>query len=259
MERQNKLIGSLLPLSTLNSNIFSVRNLGVQCIAKIFTWPFDLAEYGLGVTYSTSYGCIHFVYDATLSTIGIEHGFLPEALPAPNSFILKPLPGSDRNLPLYAWIICCNLCWSSSVDMLSAPVPIVLDTTLRDLYTCEGGDEDITLVFVIPVAETQTSAGIPLSMKFTYQTPAYPTKNGDLLAREHLQLMPQAFAFMAGKMPLFMFDLNQDAKEFCVLNSESRRPHQADAYDVFDQFTPLQRPELTFVEKPSDIKLGQDS
>ncbi|MCJ1347281.1 hypothetical protein MMC31_005503 [Peltigera leucophlebia] len=143
--------------------------------------------------------------------------------------------------------------------MLSAPVPIVLDTTLRDLYTCEGGDEDITLVFVIPAVEAQTSAGIPLSMKFTYQTPAYPTKNGDLLAREHLQLMPQAFAFMAGKMPLVMFDLNQDAKEFRVLNSESRRPHQADAYDVFDQLTPLQRPELTFVEKPSDIKLGQDS
>ncbi|MCJ1346140.1 hypothetical protein MMC31_004353, partial [Peltigera leucophlebia] len=68
-----------------------------------------------------------------------------------------------------------------------------------------------------------------------------------------------AFAFMAGKMPLVIFDLNKDAEEFRVFNSESRRPHQADAYDVFDQLTPLQRPELTFVEKPSDIKLGQDS
>ncbi len=143
--------------------------------------------------------------------------------------------------------------------MLSTPIPIVLDTTLRDLYTCEGGDEDITLVFVIPPTDVQTAAGIPLSKKFTYQSPVYPTIDGDLMAREFLQLIPQAFAFMAGKMPLVMFDLNQDAEEFRVLNSESRRPHQADAYHVFDQLTPLQRLELTFVEKPSDIKFGQDS
>lgn len=143
--------------------------------------------------------------------------------------------------------------------MLSAPIPIVLDTTLRDLYTCEGGDEDITLVFAIPATDVQPAAGIPLSKKFTYQYPVYPTIDGDSMAREYSQLMPQAFAFTAGKMPLVMFDPNQDAEEFRVLNSESRRPHQADAYHVFDQLTPLQRPELTFVEKPSDIKFGPDS
>lgn len=143
--------------------------------------------------------------------------------------------------------------------MLSAPIPIVLDTTLRDLYTCDGGGEDITLVFVVPATDVQTTAGIPLSKKYTYQSSFYPTIDGDLMARELLQLIPQAFAFTAGKMPLVMFDLNQDAEEFRVLNSESRRPHQADAYHVFDQLTPLQRPEITFVEKPSDIKFGQDS
>ncbi|MCJ1349733.1 hypothetical protein MMC31_007974 [Peltigera leucophlebia] len=143
--------------------------------------------------------------------------------------------------------------------MLSAPVPIVLDTTLRDLYNCEGGGEDITLAFVVPTADIQMAAGIPLSKKFTYQSPVHPTKDGDLLARRYLQLVPQAFAFMAGKMPLVMFDLDQNVEELRVLNSQFRRPHQADAYYVFDQLTPLQRPELTFVEKPSDIKFGQDS
>lgn len=142
--------------------------------------------------------------------------------------------------------------------MLSAPIPIVLDMTLRDLYTCEGGDEDITLVYVIP-ADVQTAAGIPLSKKFIYQPSVYPTINSDSMAREYSQLIPQAFAFTAGKMPLVIFDPNQDAEEFHVMNSESRRPHQADAYQVFDQLTPLQRPELTFVEKPLDIKFGQDS
>lgn len=143
--------------------------------------------------------------------------------------------------------------------MLSAPVPIVLDMTLRDLYTCEGGGEDITLAFAVPTAEVQMAAGIPLSTKFTYQTPIYPTYDSDFLARRYLQLVPQAFAFMAGKMPLVMFDLDQNAEESRVLNSKSLRPHQADAYRVLDQLNPHQRPELTFVEKPSDIKFGQKS
>lgn len=169
--------------------------------------------------------------------------------------------GSVRNSLLYAWteVNVCNLRRSYSVNMLSATFPIVLDMTLRDLYTCEGGGEDITLVFAVPTAEVQTAAGIPLSKKFTYQTPIYPTYDGDFLARRYLQLVPQAFAFMAGKMPLVMFDLDQNAEELRDLNSESRRPHQADAYRVFDQLNPHQRPELTFVEKPSDIKFGQKS
>lgn len=143
--------------------------------------------------------------------------------------------------------------------MLSAPVSIVLDATLRDLYTCEGGGEDITLAFVVPTADVQTAAGLSLSKKFTYQSPAYPINNDDLLARRFMQLIPQVLAFMAGKMPIVMFDLNQNAEEFRVLNPESRRVHQADVYHVFDQLTPLQRPELTFVEKPSDIRFGQES
>lgn len=142
--------------------------------------------------------------------------------------------------------------------MLSLLAPIVLDMTLRDLYSCESGGEDITLAFAVPTAEVQTAAGIPLSKKFTYQTPIYPTYDGDFLARRYLQLVPQAFAFMAGKMPIVLFDLDQNAEDsHLILNSKSRRPHQADAYSVFNQLDPHQRPELTFVERPSDIKIGQ--
>lgn len=143
--------------------------------------------------------------------------------------------------------------------MSSAPVPIVLDMTLRDLYTGEDGGEDITLAFAVPTAEVQTAAGIPLSKKFTYQTPIAPTYDGDFLARRYLQLVPQAFAFIAGNMPVILFDLDRDAEESHVLNSRSLRPHQADAYSVFDRIHPHQRPELTFVKKPSDIRFGQES
>lgn len=143
--------------------------------------------------------------------------------------------------------------------MLSTPVPIGLDMTLRDLYTCEGGGENITLAFAVPTAEVQTAAGIPLSKKFTYQTPIYPTYDSDFLARRYLQLVPQAFAFMAGNLPVILFDLDKNAEELHVLNSTSRRPHQADAYSVFDRLYPHQKPELTFLEKPSDITFDQES
>lgn len=143
--------------------------------------------------------------------------------------------------------------------MVSAPAPIVLDTTLRDLYTSEGGGEDIILAYAGPTAEVQMATGIPLSTKFTYQSPVCPTTDADTLARESLQMVPQLFGFVAGKMPVVMFDLDQEVEDLRLLNSESRRPHQADAYHVLDRLAPLQRPELTFVAKPSDIKFGQNS
>jgi ATP-grasp domain len=144
--------------------------------------------------------------------------------------------------------------------MSTTPAPIVLDTTLRDLYASEGGDEEIILVYAVPIAEVQMAAGIPLSKNFTYQSPVCPTNDSDTLARQFLQLLPQLFGFVAGKMPLVMFDLDHTAEEeSLVLDSGSRPPHQADAHRVFDRLAPLQRPELTFVQKPSDIKFDPNS
>lgn len=143
--------------------------------------------------------------------------------------------------------------------MLFATVPIVLDTILQDRHIYEGGDKDIPLFFAIPATDIQPASSILLSNKFTYQYPVYPTINSDLMACKYWKLMPRAFVFTAGKMSLIMFDLSQNAEEFRVLNLESQRAHLADAYHLFDQLTPFLRPDLTFMEKPSDIKFGQDS
>ena len=140
--------------------------------------------------------------------------------------------------------------------MSSVSAPIVLDTTLRDIYNLEGSGEEITFAFAIPTAEVQLAAGIPVSEKFTNQSPLSSSKDRDALALRFLQLIPQFCAFMVGKMPVFMFDLDQNAEDLHLLNSKAWRPHQADAYRVLDGLAPHQRPDLKFVEKPSDIKLG---
>ena len=127
--------------------------------------------------------------------------------------------------------------------------------TLRDLYAAEGDDDDITLVYAVPTAEVQMSAGIPLSRKFSYQSPACPTHDSDTLAREFLQLVPQLFGFVAGKMPLIMFDLDPDPAERLAGGTPAHRRHQADAHRVLDRLAPLQRPVLTFVPSPAAITL----
>jgi hypothetical protein len=141
--------------------------------------------------------------------------------------------------------------------MASTPPPIILDTTLRDLYASGGDGEEIALVYAVPTAEVQMSAGVPLSRKFSYQSPACPTHDSDVLAREFLQLVPQLFGFIAGKMPLIMFDLDPDPAEIEVNSSASpfERPHQADAHRVFNRLHPSQRPEITFASSTDSIAL----
>jgi hypothetical protein len=129
---------------------------------------------------------------------------------------------------------------------------IRLDITLRDLYALgQNEGEEILLVNAVPIAEIQMSKGIPPSSKFAYQSPLLPTKDKDVLAREFLQLASQLLAFIAGGMPLVLFDLDWVPEEEC--SKSSMRQHQADAHGVFDRLISSQRPKVTFVGSPSDI------
>lgn len=101
------------------------------------------------------------------------------------------------------------------------------------------------------------SDGVPLSKKFTYQSPLNHTHDGDELARLFLQIVPQLFGFVAGPMPLILFDLDPNDLENSQkkLFTEDKRPHQVDADQVFHQLHPTQRPELSFVTNAKDILL----
>ncbi|KAL8963290.1 MAG: hypothetical protein Q9193_000430 [Seirophora villosa] len=125
---------------------------------------------------------------------------------------------------------------------------LVLDTTLQDLYRDgEAEDPSIVLVYALPTAETQMIEAMPLSVQYAYQSPNVLFHDPDTLGRLYLQLVPQLFGFVAGAMPLLMFDLDH-AKG-------GAQSHRDDAYRTFEQLTYTQRPQLGFVEQPSDIKL----
>ena len=134
---------------------------------------------------------------------------------------------------------------------------VVLDTTLRELYSSEQpDDQNIVLVYALPTA-VQTTSALPLSSKFAYQSPLATTTESDELARLFLQVVPQLFGFIAGKMPLILYDLEEE--EAAVLGDSHHHPferdHQNDARRVLEQLSPLQQPELNFVAKPDDIIL----
>ena len=134
---------------------------------------------------------------------------------------------------------------------------VVLDTTLQELYSSEQpDDQNIFLVYAVPTAVQMTSA-LPLSRKFAYQSPLATATESDELARLFLQVVPQLFGFIAGKMPLILYDLEKD--EDAVLGDSYfypfERAHQNDALRVLEQLSPSQQPELIFVAKPDDIIL----
>ena len=134
---------------------------------------------------------------------------------------------------------------------------VVLDTTLQELYSSEQpDDQNIVLVYAVPTAVQMTSA-LPLSSKFAYQSPLATTTESDELARLFLQVVPQLFGFIAGKMPLILYNLEKE--EAAVLGESyhhfSTRAHQHDAFRVLEQLLPFQQPELSFVTKPNDITL----
>ena len=134
---------------------------------------------------------------------------------------------------------------------------VVLDTTLQELYSLEQVDnQNIVLVYAVPTV-VQTTSAVPLSSKFAYQSPLATTTESDELARLFLQVVPQLFGFIAGKMPLIMYDLEKE--EAAVLGDSKQHPfqraHQNDALRVLEHLSPFQQPELSFVAKPDDIIL----
>lgn len=133
---------------------------------------------------------------------------------------------------------------------------ITLNRTLRDLYQLDGGNEedDIALVYVVPIAEIHMSKGITPSRKYMYQSPSLPTNDSDVLAREFLQLVPQLFGFIAGDMPLYMFDLDSTTEE--TFTKLGPRQYRLDAERVFSRLNPGQRPRHTFVASPDHVKVS---
>jgi hypothetical protein len=106
------------------------------------------------------------------------------------------------------------------------------------------------------------SNGIPCPQKYAYQSPLLPTRDVDVLAREFLQLVPQLFGFLAGNMSVIMFDLDpvpEEERPVVDGSNASLRQHQYDALHVFKLLGPHQRPNLSFVQAPKDIRFDSNT
>lgn len=132
---------------------------------------------------------------------------------------------------------------------------ITLDTTLKDLYALDGGDpNEISIVSVIP-PPGQVSSSLPENSKFVYQNPIYDKVDGDIYARILLAACPQYIGFVAGAMPLNLFDIDKTRSEAWSSMLWTKAPgHQLDARRVYDVLTPSQRPKLGFISQPEKFQ-----
>ncbi|KAL4950430.1 hypothetical protein BDW69DRAFT_187367 [Aspergillus filifer] len=121
---------------------------------------------------------------------------------------------------------------------LTAP-PVVLDYTLEDLYSLDGGQaSNIVLAYAFPASRAEVEGFCPLSQMFTCQNPLLDISTRELIV-EHLKSVPQQCGFIA------------DNIETIPLSSTL---HRDDALGVYQQLCPSQRLSMTF-KRPLDIKL----
>jgi len=130
---------------------------------------------------------------------------------------------------------------------------VVLDRTLEDLYSLDDHDvSKIALVYAVPTAEVQIKASMPLSTKFSYQAPLSGSEESAILARLHLQIVPQLYGFIAGSMPLYMFDMDPEHGQE---GSEDIANARNDTIRVFEALNEDKRPKVAFVSAPENVKL----
>ncbi|KAF4210987.1 hypothetical protein CNMCM8980_008658 [Aspergillus fumigatiaffinis] len=146
---------------------------------------------------------------------------------------------------------------------MNTPSPITLDYTLHDLYAADSEDGLNTVLIYYPLQFGHNHEGT--SAKFTY---GYNVKEEDEEAASSLtmaaNLVPQRYAFSAGRMPLVILDVIAQRR----LDSESEEDPQAmdsvpahhlDIYQTFAQLRPDQRPIVSFAKDPESIELGLDA
>ena len=138
--------------------------------------------------------------------------------------------------------------------MSLSPSNVILDYTLQDLYSLDGGsDQDVVLIHAMPDAKVQLTSSIPLSAKFSYQSPLSKLEDRDTLARLMLNVVPQVFGSIAGKMPVIMFRINESTSAANGVPRPACPIYQMDTFQTFAQMA--RNPGLCFVSGPQDIEI----
>ncbi|KAL8764120.1 MAG: hypothetical protein Q9184_000262 [Pyrenodesmia sp. 2 TL-2023] len=132
------------------------------------------------------------------------------------------------------------------------PSQVELTSTLKELYSLDGGNsDDIALVYAFP-NPTQLAASLTVSHKYAYQGPRTMKLSRDTMARFCLGCLAQYYGFIAGPMDLYLFDIDQAQPELAPVISNNGVPsvptHRTDAERLFAKLQESQRPRLNFVE-----------
>ncbi|KAJ5916564.1 hypothetical protein N7504_000579 [Penicillium tannophilum] len=140
---------------------------------------------------------------------------------------------------------------------------ITLDYTLHDLYASDSEDGLNTVLIYYPLQFGYNHEGT--SAKFAYN---YKVEDDDEDATSSLamaaNLVPQRYAFSAGRMPLVILDVIARRKLKSTSDGDPRAAdsvpaHHLHIYQTFAQLQPNQRPIVRFEESPDSIKLGLDA
>lgn len=144
-----------------------------------------------------------------------------------------------------------------------SPSPIILDYTLHDLYT--SGSEDnlnITLVYYpLQFKHNNENKDIKFAYGYTVEEDNEGAASSLTMAAS---LVPQRYAFSAGRMPLAILDipaqrpLNSE-REGDFPAADSVPAHHIDIDRTFTQLQPDQRPSVSFAKSADSIELGLDA
>ncbi|KAF4266997.1 hypothetical protein KXW39_006191 [Aspergillus fumigatus] len=144
----------------------------------------------------------------------------------------------------------------------STPSPITLDYTLHDLYIASQEDGLNTVLIYYPLQFGHNHE--VKSAKFAY---GYKVEEEDEFATSltmAANLVPQRYAFSAGRMPLVILDIITQRRLAGGSEGDSRATdsmpaHHLDIYQTFAQLHPDQRPIVSFAEDSDRIQLGSDA
>ncbi|PWY92320.1 solid-state culture specific protein [Aspergillus heteromorphus CBS 117.55] len=132
---------------------------------------------------------------------------------------------------------------------------ITLDCTLRDLYTLDDdtSSEPVILAYDHPCKfprdqSTDTGPG-----RFLYSANFPGISAEEETPNLYKRGVAQRYSFVAGRSPVIMIDLSGDGGEdlAAILSTSTR-----DAYRVYEQLCPDQRPDVKFVKSLQDVQGG---
>ncbi|KAI9370879.1 hypothetical protein BJX61DRAFT_544189 [Aspergillus egyptiacus] len=148
---------------------------------------------------------------------------------------------------------------------MKVPSPITLDYTLHDLYTADCEDGLNTVLIYYPLQFKYSHEGTSAKFAYGYKVDEEDDDHVTSSLAMAANLIPQRYAFSAGRMPLVILDAIAATQSNSEREGDARTAdsvpghHHLDIHQTFAQLQPDQRPIVSFAKNPASIELGLDA